>query len=296
MDRFELMNIFIAVAETTSLSAGGRSLNLPLATVSRKIAELESHLGVRLLNRSTRSMELTEEGKNYLIACKKIIEDVSEAEKMVSGEYSIPRGDLIVTAPLVFGRIHLLPLVSKFLKAYPEINVRLVLTDRVTNLLEEHIDLAIRIGELPDSSLIGKHLGHVRKVTCAGPAYLASRKIPKSLDELSSHDCIVNESLDSNIWTFYSGTKKTAIKVHPRLSTTTSEAALGAAISGVGITRVLSYQAKEAITKEQLKIVLEKYEPPQIPVHLISLSNYALPLKLLSFRDFIVPTLRRQLS
>ena len=164
MDRLESMSILVTAVEAGSLSAAGRRLGMPLATVSRKVSELEAHLKTRLLNRSSRQLTLTDAGRSYVAACRRILEDVGEAERAASGEYSAPRGDLIITAPIVFGRLHVLPIAMEFLKAYPDIDIRMVLADRVINLLEEHADLAVRIGALPDSSLVASRVGSIRRV------------------------------------------------------------------------------------------------------------------------------------
>src|ERR1700676_3464640 len=173
MDRLESMSILVAAVDAGSLSAAARRLGTPLATVSRKVSELEAHLKTRLLTRSSRKLALTDAGRSYSEACKRILEDVGEAERAASGEYSAPKGDLIITAPIVFGRLHVLPIAMEFLKAYPDIDIRIVLADRLVNLLEDHIDLAVRIGELPDSSLVATRVGAIRRVACASPAYLA---------------------------------------------------------------------------------------------------------------------------
>ena len=206
MDRLESMSILVTAVEAGSLSAAARRLGMPLATVSRKVSELEAHLKTRLLNRSSRRLTLTDAGRSYVAACKRILEDVGEAERAASGEYSAPKGDLIITAPIVFGRLHVLPVVTEFLKAYPDIDIRIVLADRVVNLLEEHVDLAVRIGELPDSSLVATRVGAIRRVVCGSPAYFAARGTPKHPSELGTHDCVTFEGLMSpDAWTFTIG-------------------------------------------------------------------------------------------
>jgi len=294
MNRFESMSLFVSVVEASSFSGCSRKLGIPLPTVSRKITELELHLGVRLFNRTTRSLELTDVGRTYLTSCKRILEDLSETERATSGEYSTPKGDLVVTAPIVFGRVHMLPLLSEFLKAYPEINIRFYLADRVLHLLEEHVDLALRIGELPDSSLMGVQVGNVRKVTCASPAYLAARKAPKNPKELSTHECITNTTLDDTAhWDYFqNGKSKFPVSIRSRLSVTTAESCVDSAVAGVGITRVLSYQSQNAVSTGKLKLILEDYEPSPFPVHVVYSGGRALPLKLRSLRDFVVPRLK----
>ena len=206
MDRLESMSILVAAVEAGSLSAAARRLGMPLATVSRKVSELEAHLKTRLLNRSSRRLTLTDAGRSYVAACRRILEDVGEAERAAAGEYSAPKGELIVTAPIVFGRLHVLPVAMEFLEAFPEIDLRLVLADRLLNLQEDHVDLAVRIGELPDSSLVATRVGPIRRVVCASPAYFAARGTPRDPGDLSDHDCITFEGLMSpRAWTFASG-------------------------------------------------------------------------------------------
>src|SRR6266581_2961746 len=235
MDRLESMRVLITAVEAGSLSAAGRRLGTPLATVSRKVSELESHLRTRLLTRTRRGLTLTEAGRSYVAACKRILEEVGEAERAASGEYSAPRGDLIITAPIVFGRLHVLPVVIEFLKTYPDIDLRMVLADRVTNLLEEQVDVAIRIGELPDSSLVATRVGLIRRVVCGSPAYFAARGSPKRPAELASHACITfdGSSLASpETWTFMARKADTSVAIRSRLVVNTAEAAIDAAIAG----------------------------------------------------------------
>ncbi|CCV05090.1 Transcriptional regulator, LysR family (fragment) [Mesorhizobium metallidurans STM 2683] len=235
MDRFEAMSLFVAAAETGSLSAAGRHFGTPLATVSRKVSDLERHLKTRLLNRSTRRLTLTDAGHAYLAACRRILGEVGEAERAAAGEYSAPTGELIVTAPIVLGRLHVLPVVTGFLAAYPEVDIRLTLADRITQLIEEHIDLAIRIGQLPDSSLVAIRVGSIRRVVCASPAYQAEHGTPKTPNDLAAHSCIAFEGLTSPAtWTFAAGKTERAVPIRSRLRVNTAEAAIDAAIAGVG--------------------------------------------------------------
>src|SRR6516225_4769248 len=190
MDRLEAMATFLAVVETGSLSAAARQLKTPLATVSRKVSELESHLRTKLFNRSSRKLVLTDAGSSYFAACKRILADVTEAERAASGEYSAPTGELILTAPVGLGRTYLIPILADFLNAYPDIRASLLLADRVQSLFQEQIDVGLRIGALPDSSLIAVRLGTTRRMVCASPAYLAARGTPRTPDDLAGHDCI----------------------------------------------------------------------------------------------------------
>lgn len=296
MDRLESMSIFLAVVETGGFSAASRKLGVPLATISRKVSELEAHLKARLLNRSTRRVELTDVGKSYLIACKRIVSDVEVAERTAAGEYAVPKGELIITAPIGFGRMHLLPVVVEFLSAYPDIDVRLMLTDRVVSLLEEHVDLALRIGELPDSSMVAARLGYTRQVVCASPAYLNAHGIPKTPKELEAHQCITMQVLVSMPWEFLSGTKATAVPVHARLMVSTAEAAIDAAVAGVGVARVLSYQIAPMLAAGKLVTILEGYGPPPLPVSLVYTGGRILPLKLRAFLDFSSQRLKDRLA
>jgi DNA-binding transcriptional LysR family regulator len=297
MDRLESMSILLAVVEAGSLSAASRRLDTPLATVSRKVSELEAHLRTRLLNRSSRQLTLTDAGRSYVAACRRILEDVGEAERAASGEYSAPKGDLIVTAPIVFGRLHVLPVVMAFLKAYPDIDIRMVLADRVVNLLEDHVDLAVRIGALPDSSLVATRVGSIRRVVCGSPAYFTARGIPKSPSELGTHDCVTFEGLMSpDTWTFAAGKSETSVAIHSRLVVNTAEGAIDAAIAGVGITRVLSYQIASAIEAGALAVALQEFEPAPVPVNLVYTGGRLLPLKLRAFLDFAAPRLKARLS
>jgi DNA-binding transcriptional LysR family regulator len=297
MDRFESMAVFVAVVEAQGFSAASRKLAMPLATVSRKVSELEDQLRVQLLNRSTRKISLTDSGRQFYEACRRILDDLGEAERAASGEYSAPKGELILTAPIVFGRLHLVPIVAEFLKAYGEVDVQMRLVDRVVDLLDEHIDVALRIGELPDSSMIAVRIGSIGRVVCASPAYLASRGVPVHPNELASHDAVTFAGLSSaKEWPFWIGTSTEMFAVRSRFTVTTAEAALDAAIAGAGITRVLSYQAAAAVLDGRLVILLRDYEGEPNPVNLVYPSGRLVPLKLRAFLEFAVPRLKARLQ
>jgi len=290
------MSILVTVSEAGSLSAAARRLGTPLATVSRKVSDLETHLKTRLLNRSNRRVTLTDAGQSYVAACKRILEEVGEAERGAAGEYSAPTGDLTITAPIVFGRLHVLPVAVEFLKAYPDIDIRIALADRVVNILEDHVDLAVRIGELPDSSFRARRLGSTRRVVCGSPAYFAARGAPKNPAELGAHDCITFEGMMSaDAWTFTIGKSDAAVAIHSRLVVNTAEAAIDAATAGGGITRVLSYQAAAAVRAGALAIVLQDFEQVPSPVNLVYPDQRLLPLKLRAFLDFAGPRLQARL-
>jgi DNA-binding transcriptional LysR family regulator len=297
MDRLAAMAVFVEAVDQGSLSAASRRLGLPLATVSRRLSELEAHLGARLLTRSTRRLALTDAGQAYLAACRRILDDVGDAEREAAGEYRAPRGELVITAPIVFGRIHVLPLIADFLRRYPDVDVRLVLGDRALNLLDEHVDLAVRIGALPDSSLIAVRIGEVRRVVCASPAYLDARGVPMHPDDLSGHDGVIFDGLPSPLsWTFRVAGSEVAIPIRSRLTVNTANAAIDAAVAGLGLTRVLSYQIVEAQRSGALRVVLQDYEPPHWPVHLVYARQGRVPLKLRVFIDAVLPALRARLT
>jgi DNA-binding transcriptional LysR family regulator len=213
-----------------------------------------------------------------------------------SGEYSAPRGDLVITAPIVFGRLHVLPVVAEFLRAYPEIDIRLVFSDRMTNLLEEQVDIAVRVGALPDSSLIATRVGAIARCICASPEYFARRGTPKRPEQLSQHDCVTFDSFSSaDTWRFTGKRRQLSVDVHSRLVVNTAEAAVDAAIAGVGITRLFSYQIAEAEAAGRLRRILRSFEMEPVPVHLIHASLALLPLKLRAFLDFAAPRLKARL-
>src|SRR3984885_309188 len=293
MDRFESMSVLVTAVEAGSLSATARRLGAPLATISRKVAELEAHLNTRLLNRSNRRLTLTDAGQSYVAACRRILEEVGEAERAARGEYSAPKGDLLITAPVVLGRLRALPVVVEFLRAYPDIDIRMMLTDGLVSLGENQVGLAVRIGELPDSSLVATRIGSVRRVVCGSPGYFAERGIPKRPDDLAAHSCITYEGLMSpETWTFAMGKSDVSVPIHSRLVVNTVEAAIDAAIAGIGITRLLSYQIANAVQSGTLVLALGEFEPTPVPVSLVHAGGRLLPLKVRAFLDFAEPRLK----
>lgn len=297
MDRLLAMKVLSAVVEAGSMSAASRRLGMPLATVSRRIAELETHLGVRLVNRTSRRLDLTEAGRDYHAAARRILDEVAEAERIATGEYATPRGDLIVTAPIVFGRLHVLPVVIDFLKAYPEVDVRLVLNDRNLNLGEDNVDVAVRIGELPDSGLMAAGVGAISRIVCGSPAYLLARGRPSKPADLAGHNCVTFDSLmQADRWFFRQGNSEIVAPIRSRLSVNTAEAAIDAAVAGIGLTRVLAYQAAAALTEKKLEIVLADFQPPPAPVNLIHTGGRLLPRKVRAFLDLAAPKLRAAIA
>lgn len=297
MDRLEAMSVIVAVAEEGTFSAASRRLGMSVATVSRKVAELEGSSKAELFQRSSRRMTLTEAGKDYVEACKGIIEQIDDAERQVSGEYRSPKGDLAVTTPWGLGHTHLLPLAVEFLNAFPEIDLRLLLTDRVVDSVEESIDVSIRIGALPESNMIAARIGSIRLVVCASPAYLAARGHPQTPEEIGDHDCIaINPLASPNAWKFRTGKRECLVPIRSRLCVNTSEAAVIAAISGAGLTRVMSYKMDTAKRAGTLQLVLEAFEPEPLPVHILYSPRKPAPLKLRAFLDWMAPRLKARLA
>lgn len=299
MDRFEAMSMLVTVSEAGSLSAAGRALKVPLATLSRKISDLETLLGTRLLIRTTRKLTLTDAGITYVTAARRILEQVEDAEREAAGEFTAPKGDLVITAPIMFGRLHVLPVVADFLALFPEINVRLVLADRNVSLIDDHVDMAVRIGKLPDSSMVATQVGLMRTVVCASPALMDGRGVPQAPDDLLKLPCVsVETPQPSPGWQFKApgATATLEIPIVPRLSVTTTEAAAQAAIRGVGVTRLLHYQVAEAVGTGALRIILDTFEPDPAPVNLVHAARGQMPLKMRRFLDFAAPRLRKAVA
>lgn len=293
MDRIDAISVLHTVVNAGSLSAAGRRLGIPLSTVSRKVSDLEAHLGARLLVRSTRNIGLTEAGKVFVAATRRILEDLAEAERAAAGEYAVVKGELVITAPIVFGRLHMVPVITAFLQAYPDTDVRLVLADRLLHLMDDHIDLALRIATLPDSSDVAVKLGTMRRVVCASPAYLKRRGRPESPADLQNHDIVTFSALNpTEAWTFGKGGAARPATPRVRLTVNTAEAAIDAATAGAGLTRVLSYQIADAVSAGRLVTVLDDHAPDPVPVSLVHPGQGLMPLKLRAFLDFAVPRLK----
>ncbi|WP_281662936.1 LysR family transcriptional regulator [Paraburkholderia fungorum] len=297
MDRLEAMGILLAAIDTGSLSAASRKLRIPLATVSRRVSELEAHLNVRLVVRGTRKLTLTEAGRGYVASCRRVLEELAEIERTTSGEYHAPQGELVISVPPVLGRIHVLPVIVEFLAAFPQIRMRVQLTDRLVNLLDERVDLVLRLGEQPSSSLITTRVGLHRQVLCASPAYLNAHGIPQKPEDLVSHDCVTYEeyAMGSN-WEFQSKGRTLKIEVPSRLVVSSVEAAVVAAEEAAGIARVMSYQTDGAVKSGSLVMLLEAFEPLPTPINLMYMAQRQIPLKLRAFIDFAVPRLRERLG
>jgi DNA-binding transcriptional LysR family regulator len=296
LDRFDAIRTLLAAVDGGSLSAASRSLGMPLPTVSRKVSELEAHLGTQMVVRTSRKLLLTDAGQAFVQAGRRILAELDEAERAASGEYQTPRGDLLVTAPIAFGRLHILPVVLEFLRAYPEVNVRLVLADTVVDLIDNHVDVAARLGRLPDSGLVAMRVGEVRWITVASPDYLRHRGEPATPADLADHDCVAFEGLQtSRSWTFAPGPGNGPVAIRPRLGVNTADALIEAAASGFGVARMTSYQAASALRDGRLVEILCEYVGDPIPVHLVHTGPPLLPLKLRAFLDFATPRVRQYL-
>ncbi len=297
MDRFDAIRTLLAAVDGGSLSAASRKLRMPLPTVSRKVADLEAHLGTQLVVRTNRKLLLTDAGRAFVASSRVVLDMLDDAERAASGEYRAPRGDLLVTASILFGKLYVTPIAIDFLAAYPEVNLKLVLADHVVDLVENHVDAAIRIGKLPDSNLVASHVGEIRWFTCASPAYLARRGIPATPGELSAHDCIAFEGLEpARDWRFGRSGKSQVISIWPRFAVNTAESLIDAATAGIGICRLTSYQAAGALRAGTLVKVLADAVPDPLPVHLVHVGHAMVPLKLRAFLDFAKPRLRARIA
>lgn len=299
MDHLDSLRVFIAVADGGGFAKAARRLGLSAPAATRAIGALEQRLAVQLLLRTTRSLRLTDAGERFLADCRRIVGELEEAEAAASGAHTQPRGTLAVTAPAMFGRLHMAPLVLDFLDRHPQVGVRTLFVDRVTQLLEEGLDLALRIAALPDSGLSAVPLGAIRAVTVATPAYLAQHGRPQHPGDLLQHLAIgfAQDGSQRSAWPFYPPGRKTAAARLPvlppmRLVANTSELSIAAALRSQGIVRALAYQVAEPLQAGQLQIVLADWEPAPVPVHLVTLAGRQGPAKLRAFVDFAVARLR----
>lgn len=287
MDRLESMSAFVAVADLKGFAAAARRLGWSNATVTRQVASLEQRLGLRLLQRTTRSVTLTDAGTRYLERARRILADVAEADGAALRERSEPVGRFVVAAPLVFGRLHVAPALSRYLAAWPAVTGALTLADRPVNLVDEGVDLAVRIGELADSSLVARAVGHTRRVVVGAPRYLRAHGTPVRPAQLTGHHLIQCTSVTpSGQWRFAGET----VAVTPRFVTNSADAAIDFAEQGGGLTAVLAYQVAEAVRRERLKIVLAAHEPDPSPIHLVFPTSRLLSAKVRTFVDLVTGT------
>jgi DNA-binding transcriptional LysR family regulator len=294
MDRLDELSIFVAVAEQGSFVAAARRLGRSPSAVTRAVAALEDRLAVRLFNRTTRSVAPTDAGARYLDLCRRALDEFAALELSAASERSAPTGRLTLTAPEMFGRLHLLPIAQDFMRDYPEVSVSLLLLNRIVSFIDEGIDLGIRIAYLPDSSLRAILVGHVRRVVCASPAYLARRGVPATPHDLAGLDAIdvAGDAPSALRWSFADGKKEAAVPVKARLVVNTVQAALDASVAGGGVIRVLSYQTATLEASGALQRLLAAYEPPPIPIHIVHPEGRYLPPKIRLFIDKAAATLR----
>jgi DNA-binding transcriptional LysR family regulator len=293
-DRLDALTIFVAIAEQQSFTEAARQLSRSPASVTRAVAALEERLQTRLFNRTTRSVALTDAGARYLDGCRRLLATYDELEAVNFAERVEPRGWINVTAPVMFGRLHVLPLVRSFLDDYPQIDVRLLLLDRVVSLIDEGLDLGIRIGQLPDSSLLAVRVGQVRRIVCATPQYIARRGVPATPRDLGSHSLVACTAVTPipDRWSFHRPSGVISVTVTPRLVVNTTAAAVDAALDHLGLTCIRSYQAEPHAAAGRLQTVLVDYEPPPSPIHIVHPEGRHLPAKVRLFLDHAAGVLR----
>ena len=283
MDRTDAIAVFIAVADHGSFAAAARRLGRSPASVTRAVADLESRLGVRLLTRTTRAVSTTEAGQRFLGGAKRVLADLDEIERAAAGQGTAPRGELRLTAPILFGRLHVLPIVTEFLDCFPEVQAALALVDRPVDLVEEGLDVAVRIGALGESSAVATRVGALRRIVVASPDYLARRGTPQRPADLSDHDVVAFSGIAGvEHWVFREAARDVNVAIRPRLVVSTAEAAIDTARAGFGLTR------------GALLRVLPAYEGDEVPIHLVYPGGRHPPPKLRAFLDFTTPRLRRR--
>lgn len=289
MDRIDAMNVFVAVADQQGFAPAARKLGLSTSAVTRMVAALEDKVGARLLQRTTRSVTLTDVGTRYLERARRILADIEEAEASTRAERTQPSGRLVISAPLVFGRLHVRPLVTAYLERYPDVSAELRLSDRMINLVEDGIDIAVRVGELADSTLVARHIGNMRRLTVASPDYLKRRGMPQTPLDLAGHDLIQFTSTSSlSDWRFVDNGREVRVPRTSRFATNSADAAIQHAEQGGGVALVLAYQAADAIAHGRLQVLLGDYEPPPSPIHLVYPTSRLLSAKVRAFVDTVV--------
>lgn len=292
MDRLQAMTVFVKVADAGGFAGAARRLNMSPPSVTRIVAGLEEVLGTRLLHRTTRAMKLTEAGERYLEDCRRILAELQQAEAAAAGSYSAPVGTLTVSAPVLFGRIHVMPILSAFLERHPKVTGRALFVDRMTSLVEEGIDVAVRIGHLADASYAATRVGAMRQVICGAPSYLSQHGMPQRPADLASHSLIgVTAAWSAHEWKLgFAGDMP--VRVEPRLYSNTNDAAIAAAVSGFGLTRVPGYQVATELASGALSVVLEEFEAEPLPIHVVHAERRHAPAKVRQFVDLAVERLR----
>jgi DNA-binding transcriptional LysR family regulator len=293
MDRLQAMTTFVAVVDSGGFASAARKLNLSPPVVTRAVAELEERLGLRLLTRTTRVVRVTDAGARFAEDCRRILADIEEAETVATGTHAAPRGTLTLTAPVLFGQLYVTPILVRYLQQFPEVDAQCLFLDRVVNVVEEGIDVAVRIGELPDSSLQAVRVGRVRRVLVAAPSYLKAHGVPRRPEDLSAHTIASASGVNPvSEWRFNDGGKPLLQRLQPRMRTTTNDSAIAAAVAGLGITRLLSYQVAAHVRSGALQVVLEDFEAAPLPVHVVHHEGRRATQKVRAFIDLAVDMLR----
>ncbi len=297
MDRFHLIKVFVAVVDAQGLAGAARKLNISPPAVTRAINELEAHLGLRLLTRTTRTVKITDAGERYVQDCKRILAEMLEADESVSGMHAAPRGRLTITAPVMFGGLYVTPIVTEYLGRYPDVSASCLFLDRMVNMLDEGVDVAVRIGDLPDSSMQAIRVGQVRRVICASPDYLAKHGIPTSPDELHEHMIVSASSVTpSPEWKLMNKGEAYSVRLQARMMTSTNDSAVRAVVGSFGLTRLLSYQIAEHLRTGQLKMVLPDFEPPPLPIHVVHREGRRASQRIRAFLDLAIDRLREDVT
>jgi len=293
MDRLQAMTTFVAVVDSGGFASAARKLNLSPPVVTRAVAELEQRLGLRLLTRTTRVVRVTDAGARFAEDCRRILADIDEAETTATGTHTTPRGTLTLTAPVLFGQLYVTPVLVSYLQQFPDVDAQCLFLDRVVNVVEEGIDVAVRIGELPDSSLQAVRVGRVRRVLVASPAYLQTHGVPRRPEELAGYTIASAAGVNPvSEWRFNDAGKTLVQRLQPRLRTTTNDSAIAATLAGLGITRLLSYQVASHVRTGALQIVLEEFEAAPLPVHVVHHEGRRATQKVRAFVDLAVERLR----
>ncbi|WP_347902869.1 LysR family transcriptional regulator [Pseudomonas purpurea] len=293
MDRFQEMQVFVAVAQDQGFSVSARRLGMSAASVTRAVAALEARIGTQLLTRTTRRVYLSEAGQRYLEDCRRILAEIQEAEASAAGSHAQPRGQLTITAPVLFGELFVTPVMVGYLDRFPDVSINALLVDRVVGMVEEGVDVAVRIGELPDSGQHAIPVGEVRRVICASPAFLAAHGRPRHPEELRQAQVVAPSSIGQfKSWQFLEDGQMLSVRPEPRLVVTANQAAITAACLGWGLTRVLSYQVASKVAAGELEIVLQDFELPPLPIHVVYQGGRKAPARVRSFVDFAVKALR----
>lgn len=293
MDRLHSLRVFVAVAEAGGFAGASRKLNLSPASVTRAVADLEDFLGVPLFTRTTRVVRLTDAGTRYLDDCRRILSDLDDADSAVAGVHATPRGRVTITAPVLFGNLYIAPLVAEYLGRHAQTQAVCLFVDRVVNMDEEAVDVAVRLGALPDSSMQAARVGSVRRILCASPTYLAGRGKPQHPADLANHTIVSATSLTPTTrWHFAEGGEPLVCELRPTLMTSTNDAAITAAVAGLGITRIMSYQVPDMVRDGRLQMVLTEFEPGPVPVHVLHRQGRRPSAKVRALLDLLIERLR----